>query len=278
MAKELKIIVQDSEIRFVEQNGQEYISLTDMAKAFGGEDIVRNWMRNRTVIEFLDAWERIYNPLFNTVESDRIKMDVGLVTFRPSPKIWVEKTQAIGIYSKTGRYGSGTFAHKDIAFEFGTWLSPTFKIYLIREFQRLKDVEQETKGLSWTVRREIAKLNYGIHTYAVKTYLIPARLYGQKFEGSIYASEADLLNMAVFGTTSREWKAKNPAEKGNLRDNASVEQLLVLSNLENLNAEFIKQGINQEERLHRLNETAIHQIQLLIERSNPLLSEGNEKE
>ncbi len=278
MAKELKIIVQDSEIRFVEQNGQEYISLTDMAKAFGGEDVVRNWMRNRTVIEFLDAWERIYNPLFNTVESDRIKMEVGLVTFRPSPKMWVEKTQAIGIYSKTGRYGSGTFAHKDIAFEFGTWLSPTFKIYLIREFQRLKDVEQETKGLSWTVRREIAKLNYGIHTYAVKTYLIPARLYGQKFEGSIYASEADLLNMAVFGTTSREWKAKNPTEKGNLRDNASVEQLLVLSNLENLNAEFIKQGINQEERLHRLNETAIHQIQLLIERSNPLLSEGNEKE
>jgi KilA-N domain len=277
MAKELKIIVQDSEIRFVEQNGQEYISLTDMAKAFGGEDVVRNWMRNRTVIEFLDAWERIYNPLFNTVESDRIKMEVGLVTFRPSPKIWVEKTQAIGIYSKTGRYGSGTFAHKDIAFEFGTWLSPTFKIYLIREFQRLKDVEQETKGLSWTVRREIAKLNYGIHTYAVKTYLIPARLYGQKFEGSIYASEADLLNMAVFGTTAREWKAKNPTEKGNLRDNASVEQLLVLSNLENLNAEFIKQGINQEERLHRLNETAIHQIQLLIERSNPLLSEENEK-
>jgi hypothetical protein len=277
MAKELKIIVQDSEIRFVEQNGQEYISLTDMAKAFGGEDVVRNWMRNRTVIEFLDAWEKIYNPLFNTVESDRIKMDVGLVTFRPSPKIWVEKTQAIGIYSKTGRYGSGTFAHKDIAFEFGTWLSPTFKIYLIREFQRLKEIEQETKGLSWTVRREISKLNYSIHTDAVKTYLIPARLYGQKFEGSIYASEADLLNMAVFGITAREWKAKNPNKQGNLRDNASIEQLLVLSNLENLNAEFIKQGINQEERLHRLNETAIHQIQLLIEHSNPLLSEGNEK-
>lgn len=276
MSKELKLIVQDAEIRFVEQNGQEYISLTDMAKAFGGEDVVRNWMRNRAVIEFLDAWEKIYNPHFNSVESDRIKMEVGLVTFRPSPKTWAESTNAIGIYSRAGRYGSGTFAHKDIAFEFGTWLSPTFKIYLIREFQRLKEEEQSVKGLSWTVRREIAKLNYGIHTDAVKTYLIPARLYGQKFEGNIYASEADLLNMAVFGMTAREWKAKNPQAQGNLRDQASVEQLLVLSNLENLNAEFIKQGLNQEERLHRLNETAIHQIQLLIERNSPLLSEGKD--
>jgi hypothetical protein len=268
MAKELKIIVQDNEIRFTEQNGQEYISLTDMAKAFGGEDVVRNWMRNRTVIEFLDAWEKIYNPHFNSVESDRIKKDVGLVTFRPSPKMWTEATQAIGIYSKTGRYGSGTFAHKDIAFEFGTWLSPTFKIYLIREFQRLKEVEN-----TWNLRREIAKINYGIHTNAVKTYLIPVRLYGQKFEGSIYASEADLLNMAVFGITSRGWKGANPTLQGNIRDHASIEQLLVLSNLENLNAEFIKQGINQEERLYRLNETAIHQIQLLIEGNNRLLSD-----
>ncbi len=274
MAKELKIIVQDAEIRFTEQNGQEYISLTDMAKVFGGEDVVRNWMRNRQVIEFLDAWEKIYNPVFNSVESDRIKRDVGLITFRPSPKMWVEATQAIGIYSKTGRYGSGTFAHKDIAFEFGTWLSPTFKIYLIREFQRLKKAENTTKGLAWNVRREIAKLNYSIHTDAVKTYLIPARLYGQKFEGNIYASEADLLNMAIFGVTSREWKALNPDLQGNLRDHASVEQLLVLSNLENLNAEFIKQGINKEERLHRLNETAIHQIRLLVERNNSLLSDG----
>ncbi len=274
MAKELKIIVQDAEIRFTEQNGQEYISLTDMAKVFGGEDVVRNWMRNRQVIEFLDAWEKIYNPVFNSVESDRIKKDVGLITFRPSPKMWVEATQAIGIYSKTGRYGSGTFAHKDIAFEFGTWLSPTFKIYLIREFQRLKEAENTTKGLAWNVRREIAKLNYSIHTDAVKTYLIPARLYGQKFEGNIYASEADLLNMAIFGVTSREWKALNPDLQGNLRDHASVEQLLVLSNLENLNAEFIKQGINKEERLHRLNETAIHQIRLLVERNNSLLSDG----
>jgi KilA-N domain len=274
MAKELKIIVQDAEIRLTEQNGQEYISLTDMAKVFGGEDVVRNWMRNRQVIEFLDAWEKIYNPVFNSVESDRIKKDVGLITFRPSPKMWAEATQAIGIYSRTGRYGSGTFAHKDIAFEFGTWLSPTFKIYLIREFQRLKEAENTTKGLAWNVRREIAKLNYSIHTDAVKTYLIPARLYGQKFEGSIYASEADLLNMAIFGVTSREWKASNPDLQGNLRDHASVEQLLVLSNLENLNAEFIKQGINQEERLHRLNETAIHQIQLLVEGNNSLLSDG----
>ncbi|HEY9703168.1 MAG TPA: KilA-N domain-containing protein [Allocoleopsis sp.] len=275
MSKELKIIVQDAEIRFVEQNGQEYISLTDMARAFGGEDVVRNWMRNRTVIEFLDAWEKIYNPNFNTVESDRIKMEVGLVTFRPSPKTWAEVTNAIGIYSKAGRYGSGTFAHKDIAFEFGTWLSPTFKIYLIREFQRLKDEEQAAKGLAWTVRREIAKLNYGIHTDAVRNYLLPVRLRGQKFEGNVYASEADLLNMAVFGMTAKEWKLANPDAAGNLRDQATVEQLLVLSNLENLNAEFIKQGLSQEERLHRLNETAIHQIQLLIERQSPLLSEGN---
>jgi hypothetical protein len=274
MSKELKLIVQDNEIRFTEQGGQEYISLTDMAKAFGGEDVVRNWMRNRAVIEFLDAWERIYNPHFNSVESDRIKKEVGLITFRPSPKMWVEATQAIGIYSRTGRYGSGTFAHKDIAFEFGTWLSPTFKIYLIREFQRLKEVENDTKGLAWSVRREIAKLNYGIHTDAVKTYLIPARLYGHKIEGSIYASEADMLNMAVFGMTARVWKAANPDLQGNIRDHASAEQLLVLSNLENLNAEFIKQNINQEERLHKLNEIAIHQMQLLIDRNTQLLSDA----
>jgi KilA-N domain len=273
MSKELKLIVQDNEIRFTEQNGQEYISLTDMSKAFGGEDVVRNWMRNRQVIEFLDAWEKIYNPNFNSVESDRIKKDVGLITFRPSPKMWAETTQAIGIYSKTGRYGSGTFAHKDIAFEFGTWLSPTFKIYLIREFQRLKDAENDLKGLSWSVRREISKLNYSIHTDAVKTYLIPIRLQGQKLEGSIYASEADMLNMAIFGITAREWKSRNADLQGNIRDNASAEQLLVLSNLENLNAEFIKQGINQEERLHKLNEIAIHQIRLLIDRNNPLLEE-----
>jgi hypothetical protein len=278
MAKESNLIVQEAQIRLVYQNGQEYLSLTDMAKAFGGEDIVRNWMRNRTVIEFLDYWEVLYNPRFNSVESDRIKMEVGLITFRPSPKMWVEATNAIGIYSKTGRYGSGTFAHKDIAFEFGTWLSPKFKLHLIQEYQRLKAAEQATNGLSWSVRREIAKLNYGIHTEAVKTYLIPARLYGQKFEGNIYASEADLLNMAVFGMTAKEWKAINPDIQGNLRDHASIEQLLVISNLENLSAEFIKQGLNQEERLHRLNETAIHQIQLLLERQSPLLNEGEKKD
>ena len=272
MSKELKLIVQDSEIRFNEQNGQEYISLTDMAKSFGGEDIVRNWMRNRTVIEFLDAWEKIYNPNFNSVESDRIKKDVGLITFRPSPKMWVEATHAIGIYSKTGRYGSGTFAHKDIAFEFGTWLSPTFKIYLIREFQRMKEAEQDIKGLSWSVRREIAKINYEIHTEAIKTYLIPNRLSVQKLEGIVYASEADLLNKAVFNMTAKEWKTANLQLKGNIRDHANALQLLVLSNLENLNAEFIKQGINQEERLHRLNDIAIYQIQLLIANTNPLLS------
>ena len=272
MAKEFKLIVQNNEIRFTEQNGQEYISLTDMAKAFGGEDVVRNWMRNRQVIEFLDAWEKIYNPIFNSVESDRIKKDVGLITFRPSPKMWVEATQAIGIYSKTGRYGSGTFAHKDIAFEFGTWLSPSFKIYLIREFQRLKDAENDAKGLAWNVRREISKLNYSIHTDAVKTYLIPTRLAGQKFEGNIYASEADLLNMAVFGITARAWKSANPELQGNIRDHATAEQLLILSNLESLNAEFIKQRISQEDRLHKLNDTAIHQMNLLIGGNNSLLN------
>ena len=188
--------------------------------------------------------------------------------------MWVEATQAIGIYSKTGRYGSGTFAHKDIAFEFGTWLSPSFKIYLIREFQRLKDAENDAKGLAWNVRREISKLNYSIHTDAVKTYLIPTRLAGQKFEGNIYASEADLLNMAVFGITARAWKSANPELQGNIRDHATAEQLLILSNLESLNAEFIKQRISQEDRLHKLNDTAIHQMNLLIGGNNSLLNEG----
>jgi KilA-N domain len=242
-----------------------------MANSFGGDDLVANWMRNRNTIEFLGVWEQVYNPNFNSVGFDGIKMQAGLNTFRPSPKKWVEETNAIGLFSKTGRYNSGVFAHQDIAMEFGTWLSPTFKIYLIKEFRRLKEEESDTKGLAWDLRRSLSKINYHIHSDAVKSFLIPPRLLNTKMEGSVYASEADLLNIALFGITARNWKLANPDAKGNMRDNASAEQLLVLANLENLNAEFIKQNLNANERLQRLNDIAIYQMELLVTISTKLV-------
>ncbi len=270
--KKKTIVVQEKEITLVQMNETDYVSLTDMAQSFGGDDLVANWMRNRNTIEFLGVWEQVYNPNFNSVGFDGIKMQAGLNTFRPSPKKWVEETNAIGIFSKTGRYNSGVFAHEDIALEFGTWLSPTFKIYLIKEFRRLKAEESDIKGLNWDLRRNLSKINYHIHTDAVKSFLIPPRLQNTKMEGSVYASEADLLNLALFGMTARDWKLSNPDAKGNMRDNATAEQLLVLANLENLNAEFIKQKLDSTARLQRLNDIAIYQMELLINITPKLLT------
>lgn len=265
------ITVQDKEINLVEKNETDYVSLTDMANSFGGDDLVGNWMRNRMTIEFLGVWEQVYNPNFNSVGFDGIKKQSGINTFRPSPKKWVEETNAIGIFSRTGRYNSGVFAHQDIAMEFGTWLSPTFKIYLIKEFRRLKEEESNIKGLEWDLRRNLSKINYLIHTDAVKDYLVPQRLLNSRLEGLVYANEADLLNLALFGRTAKEWKTANPEAKGNMRDEATAEQLLVLANLENLNAEFIKQGLKADQRLQRLNEIAIHQMNLLTTITNKIL-------
>ena len=269
--KKKTITVQDKEISLIKNNETDYVSLTDMANSFGGDDLVANWMRNRNTIEFLGVWEQVYNPNFNSVGFDGIKMQAGLNTFRPSPKKWVEETNAIGIFSRTGRYNSGVFAHQDIAMEFGTWLSPTFKIYLIKEFRRLKEEESNIKGLEWDLRRNLSKINYYIHTDAIKDYLVPQRLLNSRMEGVVYANEADLLNLALFGKTAKEWKAANLEAKGNMRDHATAEQLLVLANLENLNAEFIKQGLKADERLLRLNEIAIHQMNLLTTITNKIL-------
>ena len=266
------ITVQGTDITLIENNEADFISLTDMAKGAGGnEQFIYNWMRTRYAIEFMGLWEGLNNPIFKPLEFERFKTESGLNTFLMTPKKWVEATAAIGIFSKAGRYGGGTFAHQDIAFEFGTWLSPAFKLYLIKEFQRLKQEENNTKGLDWDLKRNLSKINYHIHTDAVKNYLIPPRLQQTKSEGIVYANEADLLNIALFGMTAKDWKLNNPEAKGNMRDGATPEQLIVLVNLENLNAEFIKQGLNSMERLKRLNDIAIHQMNLLTTVSNKLL-------
>ena len=267
-----KITVQGTEITLIESNESDFISLTDMAKGAGGnEQFIYNWMRTRYSIDFMGLWESLHNPSFKPLEFERFKTESGTNTFLMTPKKWVDATAAIGIFSKAGRYGGGTFAHRDIAFEFGSWLSPAFKLYLIKEFQRLKEEENNIKGLEWNLRRNLSKINYHIHTDAVKSFLIPPRLKQTKGEGVIYANEADLLNLALFGMTAKVWKLNNPEMKGNLRDYASPEQLVVLVNLENLNAEFIKQGLNSEERLKRLNDIAIQQMNILVTVSNKLL-------
>ncbi len=267
------ITIQGNEIQIIPVRQLDYISLTDMAKSAGGnEQFIYNWMRTKYTIEFLGIWESIKNPDFKPLEFERFKNEAGSNTFLMTPKKWIDNTQAIGIVSKAGRYGGGIFAHQDIALEFGTWLSAAFKIYLIQEIQRLKKEENITKGLDWDLRRELSKINYYIHTDAVKDYLVPPRLLNTRLEGSVYANEADLLNLALFGKTSREWKAANPEGKGNMRDSATAGQLLVLANLENLNAEFIKQGLKAEERLQRLNEIAIYQMNLLTTVQNKILN------
>ncbi len=257
-----KISVLNKEIVVYSQNDSDYISLTDMAR-YKDEDrtdyVIQNWLRNRTTVEFLGIWEQLYNPGFKPIEFDGFRKQAGLNSFVLTPKQWIEKTGAIGIVSKAGRYG-GTFAHKDIAFEFASWISVEFKLYLIKEFQRLKDAEY--KQLGWDIRRNLAKINYRIHTDAIKEKLIPAELTKTQIN-LVYATEADVLNMALFGKTAKQWRDANPEKKGNIRDYADISQLVCLSNLENLNAHFIQEGIPQADRLQKLNAIAIHQMKLL---------------
>lgn len=274
MAKKALLVVDQSEIGMVIHNNQEYISLTDIAKKFGESRIViQNWMRARNTIHFLGVWETIHNPNFNRIEFDAFVNESGTNAFTMSPSKWIEGTNAKGIISKAGKTGGGTFAHKDIALGFCYWISPPFQLYLIQEFQRLKEQEalENKEALDWNLKRTLAKVNYRIHTDAVKMHLIPPRLAGTKHEGVVYASQADILNLALFGVTAKQWREANPDLKGNIRDYATAEQLLVLVNLENLNAYFIKEGLAPDERLDKLNEVAIYQMQLL---SDPKALQG----
>ncbi len=257
-----KINVLDQSVSLYSIREEDYISLTDIARYKNQDrtdDLIRNWLRNRNTLEFLGIWKHLNNPDFNPVEFDGIKMQAGLNSFTLTPKQWIKKTKAIGLISKAGRYG-GTYAHKDIAFEFASWVSVEFKLYLIKEFQRLK--EEERKTLGWDIRRNLARINYRIHTDAIKEHLIPAKLSSRQ-TSLVYASEADVLNLALFGMTAAQWQETNPDKKGNMRDYAEVTQLVCLSNLENLNALFIADGLSQKERLKRLNKIAIHQMTLL---------------
>jgi len=260
--KNRTISVKGTEIAIATRHEQDYISLTDMVKKFGDESILYNWLRNRNTIEFLGIWEQLYNPEFKPIEFERFKSQAGLNSFALSPKKWIEATAAIGIYAKSGR-GGGTYAHRDIAFEFGSWLSPEFKLYLIKEFQRLKDEEARAMSLEWNFQRTLAKVNYKIHTDAIKERLIPPRLTKAQ-TNMVYASEADLLNVALFGITAAEWRQANPGQTGNMRDAATLEQLVVLSNLESINAVLIHQGQPAPERLTQLNNIAITQMRSLI--------------
>ena len=258
-----KIIVQGSEIRLLLQNGDnDFISLTDMLKAKDGDFFISDWLRNRNTVEFLGIWEKIYNPGFNYGEFAIIKSQVGLNSYKLSVKEWAEKTKAIGLKATSGRYG-GTYAHKDIAFEFGMWISPEFKIYLIKEFQRLKADENERLLLGWDAKRILARVNYKVHTDAVKETLLPPAI-SRKQADIIYANEADVLNVALFGITAKDWRSGNPGKKGNMRDYCDVTQLVCLAGLESLNAEFIRQKLSQGERLKRLNKIAIIQMKSLL--------------
>ncbi len=262
-AKRVAVTVQGTSIAVVSKEQGDFLSLTDMVRHFdGGSALIEQWMRGKDTILFLGAWEKLHNPDFNSLEFEGIKMEAGRNSFYLSVKKWIELTGATGIVASTGRYG-GTYAHQDIAFEFGTWLSPEFKLYLIKEFQRLKAEEAERNSLEWNLNRTLSKLNYRIHTDAVKEHLIPPNLTKQQ-EGFVYATEADLLNVALFGQTARQWREANPGQDGNLRDHATAAQLLVLVNLESLNADFIRQGYGQTERLRRLRETSIRQLNSLL--------------
>ena len=255
-----KIKVQNTEVTVITYNDKDYISLTDMVRNMeNGPALIEKWLRNKNTVEFLGIWEEMYNPDFNSPEFEGIKNEAGLNRFILSVKQWVEKTNSKGIIAKAGRYG-GTYAHKDIAFEFATWVSPQFKLYLLKEFQRLKEEEQAQLG--WSAKRELSKINYRIHTDAIRQNLIPVEVTPAQ-AGVIYAEEADVLNVAMFGMTARMWREQNPGLKGNIRDYASINELICLSNMENLNAVFIDQGIPQGERLVRLNRIAIQQMRVL---------------
>ncbi len=268
MSKLSKIQVENKLISIVKKDEQDYICLTDMLKAKDGSFFITDWLRNRNTLEFLSVWEKINNPNFNYGEFATIRNKSGLNSFKISVKEWTEKTNAIGIFSKAGRYG-GTYAHKDIAFEFGTWISPTFKLYLITEYQRLKEVETNQYNLEWNFKRIISKANYHIHTDAVKNYILPEKNYEKNKEWLIYADEADLLNIVLFGCTAKDWRDANPkyANQGmNVRDIASINELAVLSNLESMNAELIKNGIGKEERYLKLKEISNYQLTILNEK------------
>lgn len=265
----IKIDVKDISVSVIKHNEEDYISLTDMLKAKDGDFFFSNWLRNRNTIEFLGIWEKLNNPSFNYAEFDIIKSNAGLNSYRLSAKEWMQKTNAIGIIAKAGRYG-GTYAHKDIAFEFAMWISPEFKVYLIREFQRLKEHEQAQFG--WNVKRELSKINYRIHTDAIKHNLIPSKVTSKQ-ANMIYANEADVLNVAMFGMTAKQWREQNPEFRGNIRDYATINELICLSNMENLNAVFIDQGMEQGERLVKLNRIAIQQMRILENNDNGKLLE-----
>lgn len=255
-----KINVDNKEISVISIDEKDYISLTDMVKNIeNGLALIEKWLRNKNTIEFLGIWEEMYNPNFNSPEFEGIKNEAGLNRFILSAKQWIEKTNAIGIIAKAGRYG-GTYAHKDIAFEFAMWISPEFKIYIVKEFQRLK--EEEQKQLGWSAKRELAKINYRIHTDAIKQNLIPQELTAAQ-KSFVYADEADMLNVAMFGMTAKQWRDANPDLKGNIRDYATINQLICLSNMENLNAVFINEGLSQSVRLEKLNKIAIQQMKVL---------------
>ena len=254
---ELSVLIQ--KISYIKIDDEDYISITDMLKSKDGDFFVSDWLRNRNTIEFLDIWEEIHNPNFNSGEFAIIKSQAGLNSYKISVKEWTEKTNAIGIISKAGRYG-GTYAHKDIAFEFGMWISPKFKLLLIKEFERLKAEEQ--KQIGWNAKRELSKINYRIHTDAIKNNLVPKELTKNQIN-FVYAEEADVLNMALFGMSAKEWRTNNPDLDGNIRDYANMNELICLANLENLNSVFINEGLKQSERLEKLNKIAISQMQIL---------------
>jgi len=256
-----KITVKDTDVTIIKINDDDYISLTDIAKYKNTDAnaVIANWLRNRNTIEFLGIWEHLYNWNFKPLEFEGFKREAGLNAFTLSPQKWIEATNAIGIISKSGRYG-GTFAHKDIAFKFASWISVEFELYVVKEFQRLK--EEEQKALGWSAKRELAKINYHIHTDAIKQNLIPQELTPVQIS-HVYANEADVLNMALFGRTAKEWRDANPDLKGNIRDYATINELICLANMENLNAVFINDGLQQKERLIRLNKVAIQQMTVL---------------
>lgn len=260
--KSRSIVVQGTVVTVTSRDEQDYISLTDMVKRFGDEAVLYGWLRNRNTVEFLGIWEQIHNPAFKPLEFERFRSEAGLNSFSLSPSKWAQATGAIGIFAKAGR-GGGTYAHRDIAFEFGSWLSPEFKLYLIKEFQRLKDDEAERLSREWSFQRTLAKVNYRIHTDAIQEHLVPPALTKVQIQ-IVYASEADLLNVALFGKTAAEWRKENRKLEGNMRDHATLEQLVVLSNLESLNSVLIHQGLPPSERLRQLNTIAIVQVRSLL--------------
>ena len=273
--KSEKITAKGTEVTIFQKEKKDYLSLTDIARyknPHEPKDVVKNWMRSKNTIEFLGLWEVLNNPNFKGVEFDHFKNEAGYNSFTLSPKKWIESTNAIGLISKPGRYG-GTFAHQDIAFEFASWISAEFKLYLIKEFQRLKSDETRRQQLEWNVSRTLAKVNYLVHTNAVKKHLIPDDLSKSK-QRFVYADEADLLNFALFNKTASAWRKKHPDEKGNIRDTATIEQLVVLSNLESFNSELIKEGLDADTRLKRLNQIAIRQMKIMLENKSLKKLEG----